>query len=298
MNKIRLKILNIVTKLRYKLSAYLYTVFFVLKNNICEKYYICSRGIGDTIIFLSRLNNYYDKYGKKVNIIIAENQKCLIKPYKNYINKSIVLPTSKIILLTEMVYNYKIYENKLQFILPSDAEKLLSKSNLFDLMGSTLDITGDDFEPPNFGELDVNDVFVGELESLRDEKYVFLAPASVSVSQIEQSVWKEIADICKKYGFIVVENENKNYQQKIGDIEVFKSIDETYLIAKKASFIISARSGLSDLLAYTKSPMMVIYPNKWSLEKFTFSKMPFSRHIIEIVEDGKLIQIVEEMLCH
>ena len=35
-----------------------------------------------------------------------------------------------------------------------------------------------------------------------------------------------------------------------------------------------------------------------SLEKFTFSKMPFSRHIIEIVEDGKLIQIVEEMLCH
>ena len=50
--------------------------------------------------------------------------------------------------------------------------------------------------------------------------------------------------------------------------------------------------------AYTKSPMMVIYPNKWSLEKFTFSKMPFSRHIIEIVEDGKLIQIVEEMLCH
>ena len=235
---------------------------------------------------------------KKVNIIIAENQKCLIKPYKNYINKSIVLPTSKIILLTEMVYNYKIYENKLQFILPSDAEKLLSKSNLFDLMGSTLDITGDDFEPPNFDELDVNDVFVGELESLRDEKYVFLAPASVSVSQIEQSVWKEIADICKKYGFIVVENENKNYQQKIGDIEVFKSIDETYLIAKKASFIISARSGLSDLLAYTKSPMMVIYPNKWSLEKFTFSKMPFSRHIIEIVEDGKLIQIVEEMLCH
>ena len=146
--------------------------------------------------------------------------------------------------------------------------------------------------------MDVNDVFVGELESLRDEKYVFLAPASVSVSQIEQSVWKEIADICKKYGFIVVENENKNYQQKIGDIEVFKSIDETYLIAKKASFIISARSGLSDLLAYTKSPMMVIYPNKWSLEKFTFSKMPFSRHIIEIVEDGKLIQIVEEMLCH
>ena len=112
-----------------------------------------------------------------------------------------------------MVYNYKIYENKLQFILPSDAEKLLSKSNLFDLMGSTLDITGDDFEPPNFDELDVNDVFVGELESLRDEKYVFLAPASVSVSQIEQSVWKEIADICKKYGFIVVENENKNYQQ-------------------------------------------------------------------------------------
>ena len=100
MNKIRLKILNIVTKLRYKLSAYLYTVFFVLKNNICEKYYICSRGIGDTIIFLSRLNNYYDKYGKKVNIIIAENQKCLIKPYKNYINKSIVLTTSKIILLT------------------------------------------------------------------------------------------------------------------------------------------------------------------------------------------------------
>ena len=71
------------------------------------------------------------------------------------------------------------------------------KSNLFDLMGSTLDITGDDFEPPNFDELDVNDVFVGELESLRDEKYVFLAPASVSVSQIEQSVWKEIADICK-----------------------------------------------------------------------------------------------------
>ena len=76
----------------------------------------------------------------------------------------LVLPTSKIILLTEMVYNYKIYENKLQFILPSDAEKLLSKSNLFDLMGSTLDITGDDFEPPNFDELDVNDVFVGELE--------------------------------------------------------------------------------------------------------------------------------------
>lgn len=298
MKKTIKKVRRGLSRIRSGIKSHLYTVYFLQRKGIHEKYYVCSRGIGDTEIFLSRLKSYYEQYGKKVNLIIAKNQEVLINPYRNYIDKIIVLKTSQVKLLTRAIWANKIYKNKLEFILPAHAADLLNAGdNLFDLTGKTLGIDGDDFEAPEFGYLDTDSIFSDNLQQLRHDKYVFFAPDSVSVSVIENNIWKEIADICRYHGFLVVENGNKGEKDRLGDVEVFKTIDETYLVAQKADLIISARSGLSDLLAFAGKPMIVVYPDQESLQEFTFSRMPFSKHVKELIANDALKEKVEELIC-
>lgn len=279
-------------------KSHLYTINFLHHHKIDRKYYVCSRGIGDTAIFLSRLKAYHEKFGKKVNLIIAKNQEVLIDPYRDYINRTIVLKTSQINLLTQAIWDTRIYTSKLEFVLPAHAAKLLDAGNtLFGLTGKVLEVTGNDYDAPKFSALDVDSVLTEDLEQLKHAKYVFLAPDSVSVASIQRSTWEKIAQICREQGFIVVQNGKINAANRLGDMGVFKPIDETYVIAQNAHLIISARSGLSDLLAFTKTPMMVIYPDKKSLEEFTFSRMPFSAHVNEYIADDGLVEKMREMIC-
>ena len=100
---------------------------------------------------------------------------------------------------------------------------------------------------------------------------------------VPEKIWFDIAKKHRDEGYIILENVQSQDKVKFGDTSVFLPLDEMYEIAKGANHIFTARSGLSDLLAFTGNPMTVLYPNKEYLELYSFSNMPFSKHVEEIV---------------
>ena len=129
------------------LRNWLYAFFFSLR--LKKKYYICNRGIGDTAIFLSRLNEYENAYKKKVNLVIPQNQVALVNGYGKYVDSVIVLPTNKLRWLIDVTADRK-WKN-MSFILPEKAiDKLSKNSTLFELMGETLGVNSDKYTTPGF----------------------------------------------------------------------------------------------------------------------------------------------------
>lgn len=91
---------------------------------------------------------------------------------------------------------------------------------------------------------------------------------------------------------LVLENVASRSQVKFGDKSIFLQLDEMYEIAKEADAFLSVRSGLCDLLVFSKVPMTVFYPSEDSLKLYSFKTMPFSDNVKEVVlKDGK------ESLC-
>lgn len=254
----------------------------ILGNKLELPYFLCSRGIGDTIIFLSRLDEYYKKNNKKVNLIVQQNQTVLLEPYKDYINQVIVLPPNIINTLIHITWEKK--KKNIRFILPCNAiKKLKSGSNLFNLVGETLGIQGEEYLRPEFKVSNARLSEIKKTLGINNAQYVIIAPDAVSVTPTPEKIWIDIAKKNREKGYIILENAQSQDKVRFGDTSIFLPLDEMYEIAKGAKHIFSTRSGLSDLLAFSGTAMTVFYPNKEYLELYSFSNMPFSKHVEEIV---------------
>ena len=57
-----------------------------------KSYFLCNRGMGDTVIFLSRLKEYKKiNPENEINIIIQENQSTIANAYKDLLNSISVI---------------------------------------------------------------------------------------------------------------------------------------------------------------------------------------------------------------
>lgn len=270
-----------------RMRNWLYAFFFDLR--LRKRYYICNRGIGDTTIFLSRLNEYENISGKKVNIVVPQNQMALVNGYRKYVDSVIVLPANKLIWLIDATVNRKW--KKMSFILPYQAiDKLYESSTLFDLIGETLRLNSKNYVSPKFS---ISLEYISKIKKelgIENSKFVIIAPDAVSVPGVSEVIWRRIVSECHKNGMLVLENAASQCQVKFGDKSIFLQLDEMYEIAKEANAFYSVRSGLCDLLAFSKVPMTVFYPNEESLKLYSFKNMPFSNHVKEIVlTEGKEI---------
>ena len=266
---------------------WLYASIFSLK--LRKKYYICNRGIGDTTIFLSRLNEYENISGKKVNLVVPQNQVTLVNGYRKYVDSVIVLPTNKLIWLIDATVNRKW--KKMSYILPNKAiDKLYESSTIFELIGETLGLNSEKYISPEFTiSLECISKIKKEL-GIENCRFVIIAPDAVSVSSVSEEIWRRIVSECHKNGMLVLENAASKSQVKFGDKRIFLQLDEMYEIAKEANAFYSVRSGLCDLLAFSKVPMTVFYPSEEFLKLYSFKNMPFSNHVNEIVlKEGKEI---------
>lgn len=247
-----------------------------------ENHYLCNRGIGDTLIFLSRLKEYKNECDKSVNLILPENQISLVNGYREYINKILVLPTNKIIRLIDAVVNKKM--DKITFILPTGALKKLENGlSIYDLVGETLNLNSREYRCPEFQVSDDRITKIKKELGITGREYAIIAPDAMSVNSIPDDVWKTVVEECRKRNYVILENAASQNSVKYGDINIFLPLDEMFMIAKDASVIYSIRSGLSDLLSFTKTPMTVFYPNEYFLKLYSFKNMPFSEHVKEIV---------------
>lgn len=254
-----------------------------------DEFFVCSRGIGDTIIFLSRLKEYNEVYHKKVNIIIPENQYILIRPYQKYINKVEVKNTRNVKRLITAIWENNRVSKNLQFILPPKADKLLNGDiTLFDLIGVVLNLKGIEFERPFFKWKDGRrEQLFSQLEII-PKNFAIIAPEAVTVKGVSKEYWKCVVQKYHDEGLMVLENGNRLLNPVFGDKRVFVDLDEMYLLADEAVSITSMRSGLADLFAYTSTPLTVVYPDTDSHKLYSFKGMPFADNVIEIVNGGNV----------
>lgn len=254
-----------------------------ISNKIGEKkYFICSRGIGDTIIFLSRIKTYFITTNKKVRLIIPTNQEVLIYPYRNYIEDVIVLTTEEINMLIDSTWENNKFSN-LQFILPPKAIKLLENCSLFDLVGSTLNISGNDYQKPEFYWEMSEKQNVFNKYNIMNRPFAIIAPDAYSIKKISEAFWISVVQQYRKRNIYVLENGSEKENPLYGDKRIFLDIDKLFILAKDAVEITSIRSGLSDLLAFGHTKLKVVYPDYATKNLFTFSQMPFANNVEEYV---------------
>lgn len=278
-----IKLIKKVKKLLCKVISYLYTKQFFRTLRGDKHYLVCSRGIGDTILFLSRLKEYNERYHSKVNLIAPSNQAILLNAYNEYIDEIILLSSKKILYLATTIWETNTFNPKLQFILPPKAvEQLQQNKSLFDLFGMTLKISGKAFQRPNFKIDKKRKTILFEKLQITEGNYIILAYESVTVPPVDDAVWEIITQFYKKEGFIVLENIAPGKKLKYGDKSIYLELDEMYELSRYAGLIVSARSGLSDLLAFTETPLMIVYPNAYYRRIYSFSNMPFAKHVREI----------------
>lgn len=280
-------------------------IYWQGQSRICLKgnWFLCSRGIGDTAIFFSKICEYKKKYPhKRVNVIVSETHVPIANFYREFIDEICVLPYKKMCDSTQIAFGGLLPQN-IKYILPISSYQMLGYKNMsiFDLMNLTLELgeCSEYLRPPIE---DAENITLDLLKKYIDEnkKYVIMAPMAVSVNSIESEVWVAVYNLLMENGYKVFINGNPNENNTLFDTKDYLnvSIYQIYLLAEKAELFIGLRSGLCDLLAFSKCNMVVAYPianGKTLMHKYTFSNMPFEKDIVECFED-ELFNVVKEFV--
>ena len=94
------------------------------------------------------------------------------------------------------------------------------------------------------------------------EKFVFIAPEAQSCKLYDEEFWGSLIKELKDKGYDVFVNliANKNYLKNIVDFKTCDlSLSEAFALAKKAKRIVSLRSGFTEFLLQTETPIDVLY---------------------------------------
>lgn len=249
-------------------------------------WFLCSRGIGDTVVFLSKLKKYReDNPGKEINLIAADKHKVLLEAYSKYIDHKYFISYSEACKTTSIAFSKRLPSN-ITYILPSESTELLGYKNISisDLMNIRLGL-------PEFTGL-VKPEFTCKYTSfthftkerhldLLPFKYALLAPSAVSVNDNGDILWKQICELLESHGISVVINSDIIEMGLEKYKHVTLPLDDTYYLADYAAVFIGLRNGLCDLLAFARCDMIVAYPNEIYQVKFSLNNMDFEKHIIE-----------------
>ncbi|WP_283680823.1 hypothetical protein [Parablautia sp. Marseille-Q6255] len=258
-----------------------------------QEFFLCSRGIGDTVVFLSKLHDYKTWYPKNaIHLILQENHRIIAEGYKKYIDSE-HYEKGNVIGIMDRLANQKMLPRNIHFILPPDGEQLLGYKDLSicDLVNISMGIpdTALTYEQPQFSWKPDRKEEIIKQYHLLEGKTVILAPYAVSVPLISKDLWNQLVEHYHKKGFQVLTNVKDNSEYPLDGTEgISLRLDEMYLATEYGGYFVGLRSGLCDLLAYSKCCMTVVYPANKSKDwrdKYTFSNMFFEKKIEEISEE-------------
>lgn len=284
---------RIASKVKNLLCALLGSIISRVKFHDKE-YFLCSRGIGDTIIFLSKLEQFKQLYPeKKLNIILQENHRVIASGYQAD------LDTVQLVNRTIMWWLYRaeiqnLLPRNINFILPKNGfTKLGETYSIVDLIDERLHLKEhrNKLKAPTYSWMSNRKKVVITESGAVKGKSVILSPYAFSVPQINIKYWEQIAYIYSNNGYHVITNTGGSEELPLpGTTEISLPLDETYLLAEYCGDFIGLRSGLCDLLAFSSCEMTVLYPrmgeHDWK-EKYTFAHMGFQKNIQEI-QEGEL----------
>lgn len=93
------------------------------------------------------------------------------------------------------------------------------------------------------------------------QKSVILMPHALSIKLLPTSFWEKLAERLIDYGYVVYTNIKDETEYTIkGTQAISKSVADIPSFAEKCSLVIALRSGICDLLAFTKTKMIIVTP--------------------------------------
>lgn len=265
-----------------------------LKRHIDNKYnkiFILKSNLGEAYLFLKFIiNGLTDK--KDIPIIIATKpahldlinmltpqiDKKLINNLKYEINKKYMMLDNKVI--------YTAFPMK--FYLDTEKKVETGKCHYLKEIYNYFKISKENIYKVN--KIKINQNVKRNVNDYLDEnnikKFVFISTKANTCEELPKSFWKDLENSLK---IRIIKNNEKF------------SLEESYYLGKRATAIISLRSGLSEILSETNNLHIVIYTNfknRYRFNTISESKISKSYSINEIFPDKKSIYEIEYSKKH
>lgn len=246
---------------------------FKLKKNYY--YFVCPGGLGDTKIICGLSSYIYDKYGKNIVFIVKPSHVSIVKMYHiehylihTYSKDELLFYSSKceIPLKGELFVAHPEY-HPCQIL--SDFYNL--KVGFYDMYKEWLDLSADAVisNPIISGNLSEKVRRQIEGDCVRD--YVLISPEmnSCKMNGAFLVYFRCLIQKLLKRGEKVILNTTTDILKEYDNLKIDLSMEDLLIFASKCKEIISARSGLCDLLYEYKDKMTVIYPSSYYYHLFS-----------------------------
>lgn len=267
-----------------------------IKVNPDEIILICSSGIGDTYFACALSEEFRNLHKTKVSVLIKPSHLPIAKAFKNNLYRIITFDES-LIKYTKM-FGLRLKKGKFLYahpgviFYPRKIRFLGDKINLLDSYKTLFKLSSDAILlKPNFKK--------NKKKVNNDKKIAFLAPESSTAGELPLNFWGDVVSLLEKNGYDVIINSIKN-KYLFGKNKSELDLIDIPSIVEDSDLFISARSGISDLIAETNTKKIVIYNNHtWYdgniFNGSSFEKMKFGKNISEIIYKNS-IQTIKEII--
>lgn len=164
-----------------------------------------------------------------------------------------------------------------RMLMPTKFWTTLGERHFYGMIQQELNLPQTEITPQvDISEIDVENALKKAHENhLNLDRYIYLSPEAMTVAPLPMNFWEILADKLRGMGYDLYLNITKASNYISGTKCFDLNIKECYILAQRAKYIISLRSGLIDVLAYTKSPAIVLYDTIGRFNRNTLKKIPW-----------------------
>lgn len=296
--------------------------FYWKHRKLFEKYddiYVLHANIGEAVIFLRLARACFRKNGSKKPLIIG-----LQNYHKELVN--MFLPDVDVIILKKVPFSLysdtffthghcvRIAFSKAHFDKLEDAlrDNNINDKHFIAFILNSLELSKDDFEDVNIPvSKEEKEILLKKVKKigLDIDNFVFFAPEASTCESVPAGFWEELKDRYQCRGIDVFCNAVKEKEFFKGFKRCSLSMKEVFILAGMAKEIVALRSGLVDLLVYTKQPVKVIYTkarhrewfnslhSKDIMTGFSLTTFPNVKEFdTEKISKDKLVKVISENL--
>lgn len=243
-------------------------------------YFVCQFGIGDTMMVCGLKDAIEETYHCRLKFVIKPSHEYIMEAYgyRDYIvygfSRDELLELGRLCPAPEKGKLWAAHPEfcgKVEII----NEFMKDKINFMEMYKFFLDIPQESsFLFPQI-KPEISRKTANALTTIDLQRTVVVAPelgATDPADQIKYDFFKGLVNELEKEGYFVIVNAINPGSKKIGGIQLELDLKDLVGICLKCNRVISARSGLCDLLFYHIGKMNVIYPNRHFYKMYGFGR--------------------------
>lgn len=291
-----------------QIDKYIFYLWILTRKISLKKkyYFICSYGIGDTLMVCLLLKEFRVRNpGHEICLIIKSNHVGIVKMFssfdqiKEFKNLPPFFETSDSINLNRpmVLHPSSYFSGNLVDYLGYRGITLIDVYKIIMCLPSRVK-----FDFPKINSM-ARRKSIEKFNSycLRKGKTVILAPEAKSSDMLEGVFWDNLSKELNDKGFDVacLTLNKKNHVKGTTDVEF--NLEESIPFCEEAGYLISVRSGLCDLLSFSSARLFVVYPDvKWHggslFDATSIVSMGFNKNVEEYIYGNRtVVQLINSI---